>query len=246
MKEFNKDDLKINGNMSLKGGKYNKVVINGSGEIQTDLTADIVKVNGSGSFEGIVKAETCKISGSTRIAGKAEFSTLRVSGSLRANSDLKADDIKTTGELIVQGSIAAKKIKIVGETNIKNNCNADVITCTGEIKVGKELIADEIVIDLYGRSSAGEIGGGNIKIRRYPENKISKFLHTIFLIELFRSASMKTDIIEGDEIYLEFTKAKVVRGKNVKIGPGCEIDYVEYSESFIRSEKAVIKKEMKV
>ena len=245
MKEFNRDDLKINGNMSLKGGKYNKVVINGSGEIQTDLTADILKINGSGSFDGMVKAETVKISGSARIAKKADFSTLRISGSLMANLDLKADDIKTSGELIVQGSIAAKIIKIMGQINVKNNCNADVITCTGEIKVGKELIADEIVIDLYGKSSAGEIGGGNIKIRRYPENKISRFFHTIFLIELFRNASMKTDSIEGDEIYLEFTKANVVRGKNVKIGPGCEIEYVEY-ETLEKNEKAIVKKEKKI
>jgi cytoskeletal protein CcmA (bactofilin family) len=245
MKEFDKEDLKINGNMSLKGGKYKKVVINGRGEIQTDLVSEILKVNGSGSFEGIVKAETAKISGSARIAGKADFSSLRISGSLRANSDLKSDDIKTSGELIVQGSIAAKKIDIMGELNVKNNCNADVINCTGEIKVGKELIADEIVIDLYGKSTAGEIGGGNIKIRRYPENKISKFFHAIFLVELFRNASMKTDLIEGDEIYLEFTKANVVRGKNVKIGPGCEIEYVEY-EVLQKNEKAVVKKEKQI
>lgn len=38
------------------------------------------------------------------------------------------------------------------------------------------------------------------------------------------------DSIEGDEIYLESTRSKMVRGKRVLIGPDCQIDRVEYEE----------------
>jgi len=55
------------------------------------------------------------------------------------------------------------------------------------------------------------------------------------------------NLIEGDEIYLEYTTAKAVRGKNVTIGRGCNIELVEYvdnfnqhNDSFIRESKKII------
>ncbi|MCL6576409.1 hypothetical protein [Kyrpidia sp.] len=40
------------------------------------------------------------------------------------------------------------------------------------------------------------------------------------------------ETIEGDDIYLENTRARVVRGTRVQIGPGCQIGLLEYSEDF--------------
>ena len=37
--------------------------------------------------------------------------------------------------------------------------------------------------------------------------------------------------IEGDDVDLEYTQADVVRGRRVRIGEGCSIGRVEYSES---------------
>ena len=37
--------------------------------------------------------------------------------------------------------------------------------------------------------------------------------------------------IEGDDVDLEYTEADVVRGRRVRIGEGCSIGRVEYSES---------------
>lgn len=39
---------------------------------------------------------------------------------------------------------------------------------------------------------------------------------------------LRCSIIEGDDIYLEDTRSKIVRGNNVTIGRGCEIELVEY------------------
>ena len=49
-----------------------------------------------------------------------------------------------------------------------------------------------------------------------------------------------TDIIEGDEIYLEYTKAKIIRGNNVELGPGCEIELIEYKNSYKQDETAIV------
>ena len=39
---------------------------------------------------------------------------------------------------------------------------------------------------------------------------------------------LTTSVIEGDDIYLEATTAKIVRGNNVTIGSDCNIELVEY------------------
>ncbi len=46
-----------------------------------------------------------------------------------------------------------------------------------------------------------------------------------------RAGCVEADTIEGDEIFLENTRARMVRGKKISVGEGCEIEYVEYSES---------------
>ena len=42
---------------------------------------------------------------------------------------------------------------------------------------------------------------------------------------------LSCNLIEGDNVYLENTIAKTVRGNNVTIGPGCKIELVEYKNN---------------
>ena len=43
---------------------------------------------------------------------------------------------------------------------------------------------------------------------------------------------MSAQLIEGDNIVLEYTDADIVRGKNVVIGRGCNINKVEYTNEY--------------
>ncbi|MNR67595.1 hypothetical protein D3C85_1916860 [compost metagenome] len=54
-------------------------------------------------------------------------------------------------------------------------------------------------------------------------------------------AAVTVAVIEGDDIYLENTRAKVVRGNQVVIGPGCEIDLVEYKVLLEKKKGANVK-----
>ena len=54
-------------------------------------------------------------------------------------------------------------------------------------------------------------------------------------------AGLETDSIEGDDVYLEATHAAMVRGRRVKIGPGCRVKSVEFSESLQVDSAAVVK-----
>ena len=53
-------------------------------------------------------------------------------------------------------------------------------------------------------------------------------------------SELVADIIEGDDIYLENTHAKVVRGNNITLGPGCEIAFVEYKNDFKQDKEATV------
>ncbi len=240
------EDLKIYGNMSISGGKYNDVIIHGRGVIQSELTARNVKVNGNMVVNGSLKAEELKINGSGKICEKSDVDSVEIYGHLKSTSSLQSSNIKCHGGLNVDGDLCSSRLDIQGEMKVKENCSADELKIIGNIKIGKELNADNINIQLYKKSEIQEIVGGKIKIGRMSENKISRFFQTIFLVDLFKNASLVVDTIEGDEIILENTKASVIRGKNINIGKGCVIDYLEYSGALSKSDNSEIKEEKKI
>lgn len=43
---------------------------------------------------------------------------------------------------------------------------------------------------------------------------------------------LEASVIEGNEIFLENTKADFVRGRFIHIGSGCEIKHVEYEKNY--------------
>ncbi|WP_216828547.1 hypothetical protein [Alkalihalobacterium elongatum] len=77
----------------------------------------------------------------------------------------------------------------------------------------------------HATSRINEFGGETIKVGSKSIN-VYKGPHRL-----------EANIIEGDNIFLEHTTAKVVRGKNVVIGAHCQIDLVEYSTSFKKLER---------
>jgi cytoskeletal protein CcmA (bactofilin family) len=57
---------------------------------------------------------------------------------------------------------------------------------------------------------------------------------------------LEAEIIEGDEIMLENTTAKIVRGNNVMLGAGCDIGTVEYKSNYVKNGDARVGTETKV
>ncbi len=72
----------------------------------------------------------------------------------------------------------------------------------------------------------------NVEAKRIP-----------FLLSIFKyfSLFLEAELIEGDDIYLENTKAKIIRGKVVEIGAECEIDIIEYLENLLVANDSSVK-----
>lgn len=236
-----KGDLILSGNSESGGGSFIKVAINGHGAIHGDVECKDFECNGSAKINGDITSQHAVIHGSTKVQG-----------------NFSSDEIEIHGDTTIDGNAFFRKMQIKGHTRLKQSLKGDNILLEGIIKIAGDcevekavlngaftidglLNADHVEITLHGKSSAKEIGGEVITVKRnrHPILHLDKLIKTL-------SKELHANIIEGDEIKLEYTKAKVVRGNTVEIGPGCEIEFIEYSSNLNVSEMAVVEKSEKL
>ena len=214
-------ELRIHGQGSSSGGKFNTVSIMGEGRIDGDVDCLNLKIYGEGNIDGNVKtANTASIKGQTTISG-----------------NLEANKVKVQGEIDVGGEIFTDEAVITGNININGDCNAEVLTLEGGFTIGGLLNADVLKINLHWQCKVNEIGGSKITVKR--DGRLS-FLGLKNMFTPNGHSELVADIIEGDDIYLENTHAKVVRGNNITLGPGCEIALVEYKNDFKQDKEATV------
>jgi cytoskeletal protein CcmA (bactofilin family) len=235
--------LKVTGTGITSGGTFNKVKIRGDGTIHGDLHCVQWKVFGNADVNGLVKATSVDIFGQTNMRGNLEADTVKIFGEADIRGHFSLQDLNLRGSIHIDGNLVGGNIHGYGEMKIDNDCEADSISFTGAVTIGKTLNAEKVDLKLhFADSRIPEIGGENIRV-----SKSKAFSVLNLLKRLSHDSSMLfSESIEGDVIYLEYTKAKVVRGNTVVIGPGCEIDLVEYQTSFRQDEKAKVTESQKV
>ncbi|SES91027.1 hypothetical protein SAMN05421676_10288 [Salinibacillus kushneri] len=199
--------LKVLGNGSYPGGDYDKIKVTGQVEISGD-----------------VYSQHTKIIGECRVKGNATKEQVQVTGKLNVDEELNSHTIKGTGELNVKQSVKANTLDMRGFVHCSGNVELEKMDLKGGFTITGLLNVGDLLVNLQvAPSSVGEIGGEKIMIK-------SKSI-------LKKSYTLEAEVIEGDSIYLEHTTAKIVRGNDVEIGPGCHIEKVEYRSTFTNKEK---------
>lgn len=286
MSEQKRTNVHLTGSGRIGGGYYDMVTVAGSGRIEGDVDANLIKTAGSCRVDGDVKTKELKTAGSCRVAGDVRAELIKTAGSCVIQGDVQADEVKIAGTQTVEGSLRAKEITSAGSLKVTEDVEAEKFLSRGGFEIGGLLSAEEIKIELGG-GRVSEIGGTRLEVRRrgrsfwgwrrVPHVHISserervrvRMLEDIFE-EIGRigeeveravgeglgyafgwaegrgSGYLEADTIEADEIFLENTKARVVRGKKIQIGEGCEIESVEYSESLEIAPGAQVKEQKKV
>jgi cytoskeletal protein CcmA (bactofilin family) len=264
-----KQDFSISGKGVLGSGEYGNLRFSGSGKINGDLTCVSLSVSGSlvcdgnldceenikcsGSFsckgnirtklldssgshhiDGSLQAEHLECSGSVKVAGDFTGGSVNTSGTFKIGGSMKMKSLDSSGSVRVEKSVEAEIIETHGSFRIGGDCEAERIYSSGKLDVDGLLNAGEIKIKLIkAESRVGEIGGERIEVKRAPHSGLFNF-------PLIRG-TLVTASIEGDDIYLENTNAGIVRGARIHIGAGCEIETVEYTESYQKADDAVVK-----
>lgn len=239
--------LKISGSGTTGGGEFEGVYISGSGKVNGDVKCkefkisgsgniigsvytDDFKISGSGKIEGNLKCTNGRISGSGGILGNLTAEEFKISGSGKVNGNSNCQWLKISGDGKILGNVLGKTFIISGEAFVEKNIEVENFEARGNFKVNGMINADEVIIQLQNHCYVEEIGATKVDVRK------GATINSIFKVISFFAKNflgyLNTKIIEADYIYIEYTKADIVRGENIVIGEGCEIGLVEYKNSF--------------
>ncbi|MDI3311692.1 MAG: hypothetical protein QJR05_09750 [Thermoanaerobacterium sp.] len=244
-----RQDIKIVGDNTSAGGLFNNVSVVGNGIFNSPVDCVYIKAVGDCTINGDLKSVTGVVAGSINVKGSLYADMFKASGNMTVDDNTSIKNLITHGNTTINGNISSEKIDANGYFTVEGNCNSDVFKSNSIVlKLNGLLNADDIDIYIYGNNFVKEIGGEKIMIRRGSESifKRLKLIKSMLLSHDMCKGNLTTDVIEGDEIYLEYTTAKAVRGKNVTIGQGCNIELVEYVDNFNQHNDSVVRESKKI
>lgn len=233
-------DLKIVGNGTSNGGTFNKVKIVGEGEINGDVDCRTLNCTGTLEVDGGLRIEVLKATGTIAVTGPMSGEELNLTGNLSVCSGLKAGKARLNGEIRIEGGIAGEDIGLFGSCELTGNCQAERLRIKGALQTQGTINAEQVELAMFGRSQAGEIVGGQIRIAPHPTWK------WVSLFKSWGTPELQATVIEGDVIRLENTVADIVRGGDVSIGPGCRIRLVEYTKHYHQDPHAEVGEHLNV
>lgn len=238
--EFEKvGDLTINGFGSSNGGKFANVTINGKGTVNGDIQCQYFDCNGAGTVDGSISSRSLEVKGNGKVSGDVEVGKLIIEGNGSINGDVISEIMEVSGFLSVGGNVKGEEIKLQGHLNVGEDCECESFHAEGKFTIGGLLSAEQIEIKTFGDCKVNEIGGKSIHVKQQKSVMMS-------LLKKVKTFKLEASVIEGDEIKLENTKARVVRGNTIIIGENCEIDLVEYKENFKAEKNGFVGKQIKI
>jgi len=219
--EESKQDLKVVGNSSCAGGQYRRV-----------------KITGECAIAGDVECEKLSCTGDAAIHGNLLTGELSMTGDMQITGDVNAKKIRGKGDLVIDSRICGEEIRFTGNLEVQGDCESGLLEVNGGIQVQGLLSAERLQLRMLGPCQAREIGGGNLDVKRSIGTIWKQWFGQDSQVVLL------AEVIEGDVLNLDYTKAGIVRGKDVVIGQGCEIGRVEYWGSLEVHPEASVKEQI--
>ncbi|WP_019121659.1 hypothetical protein, partial [Brevibacillus massiliensis] len=214
------------------GGVYGKVKITGEGYVEGDLDCLELGCTGVADIKGNFRAADVSVRGVMTVAGNTQANKAVINGQADFDGEADVKEMRCNGVANFKKNLAGEEVRIWGSVSVQGNCEAERFLVKGSFATRGLLNAGNIDVQMYWPCQAAEIGGERITVKK--STSLKNMLKSIW--GLFQSdppqPKLTAEVVEGDEIYLEHTEAKIVRGNHITIGPGCEIELVEYKQSF--------------
>lgn len=240
----NLNSLRFDGMGSCVGGEFDRVDISGMGKVNGNIKCNAMDVSGMAKIFGKIYCDKLSVSGTIKIEDEVIVKELEVSGTFKGLKDAQVNKFEISGIAKVEGSLKSEEIYCEGILKVKENIEAEKVDIRGNINSGGFLNCEILEMSLAGTSEIKEIGATNINVKN---GKItSSAVLNVILPSKFKNNKLIAEVIEGDDIYLENCEVKIVRGKNVKIGPKCNIQTVEYTNSIEIDDTVKIKNVEKI
>jgi len=200
---------------------------------------------------GNVEAKTLDLSGATKIAGNVKAGEFHAKGSCTVTGGVAAETFDVNGAASVGRSVKAGTFRATGAFSVGGGVDAKSFFASGGFGVEGDIKAERVEIEINGHAKARAISGTDIRVKLGPSSSsggcsVAVCGAGVGVVVTTGEHILEADSISGDDIALEATRAKRVKGKRVKIGAGCEIERVEYTESIEMHEKATVTKQERV
>jgi cytoskeletal protein CcmA (bactofilin family) len=230
-------NVKISGHGSVAGGVYEKVTVSGSGRVTSALECDSLRISGTVVCDGPVKARDIRVSGSADFLGAVETESAVVSGASSFRTGLQAGKLKISGSVEVGETLTGGWVEVHGGLKVGRDCEVERFTAVGGFDIGGLLSADTIDVRMHAACKASEIGGESIEFREAR----GPLLEIAAALGLLGKKGLEAGSVEGDHVLLERAKVGTVRGRDVELGTGCDVDLVEYIAELKQASGARVK-----
>lgn len=217
-------DLKVSGATVMPGGEYRSVSISGSGKIKGSLHADSIDCSGAAKVQGDVVTGRLNVSGASKIEGNAWATMVDISGGAKVQGDLNGEEMKLSGSVKIERNLHSKQLNLSGAVSVGAGVEAEEVFAKGVLNVSGLLNAETIDLRCeHGTSEVGDIGCARLSVRKGVGNALTRFFG--------KSSGFALEVhsIEADWVDLEYTKADVIRARDVQLGQGCCVRRVEYT-----------------
>ncbi|MED5018403.1 bactofilin [Paenibacillus chibensis] len=231
----NRSDLNLSGIGKAQGGSYSHIRLDGMTKINGDTECITLDSNGTLTVEGALQSDTVSVNGTATVEGGLSANRVVLDGMVTVKAHAVCQDLLTVnGRLSIGSRLDGEKVEVFGSLKTRDDVQCEVFSVHGGFSVDGLLNAGLIDVKMNMPCRAQEIGGESIMIRRLKKfSVLEQFVPSL-------SAKLQAHTIEGDEVDLEYTEAEIVRGNDVRIGPGCKIGRVEYKNRLKRDGDAVI------
>jgi cytoskeletal protein CcmA (bactofilin family) len=236
------NDMKFMGETTHPGGQFRDIAVVGRARMDGDVTCRSFSCMGEAQLRGALQSGRTSIMGQTRADGPVDAGDLNVMGQMDCEATLRVRKLSCMGKLKVRGRMDAETVRVFGQLVVQGDCNVDDFHSRGAFEIDGLLSVDNLVVQPYGPCRAGEIGGARIEVRRRGGVLGRIPLVAWVCASLFghHGPRLEAQCIEGDDLILEDTVAKMVRGARIRIGRGCRIDAVEYRETYSCGPESVV------
>lgn len=224
----NKHNLDLSGLGTCSGGEFNKVDISGKGKVNGDIKCIKFDASGMATVNGNIICHNFSTSGMSKVKGSINGKEIEVSGTLNVDSNTTTELLDVSGMVKINGNVRANEVKCEGFLKVEEDIECETIDVYGVLDSKGLINCESLNIILSAECNCREIGATSVVIE-CDDSPTSIF--SFLAPKRFRRKRLYASLIEGDDIKLENCEAKIVRGKNIKIGPNCKIDVIEYSES---------------
>ncbi|UVI28419.1 hypothetical protein [Paenibacillus spongiae] len=188
-------------------------------------TADLIKVNGVGTYQSDVQAQKVRIAGHGRFEGGIRTDCFKSSGSCRVKGHMAAAQMSSIGHGHFN-SIIADRIQSTGSFLANESVNAESFLAKGIVTIGDTLTAGEVRIRLLGLTSIQHIVAERTVDIRADRLSILSWLH------LGRRRG-RCSSLKGRWIEVNHLEAQLIVGEEIRIGAGCTIEEVRYSNNLV-------------